>query len=104
MATRFSGIAATGLDANDTATVSDALDISENNFVAYSVQTASGTHASHIVTLQCSLDGTTWHDSTSTLTRTGFVDNVRTTTRFVRLKISTAEGEASTIDIIIQAK
>ena len=99
----FSELKQTGLDANAT-TTSTTLDVQDNANVAFSIVGASGTHATHVVTLQCSLDDSAWQDTSSTVTGVGVVDNVSITTRYVRLKVTTDEGGTSTIDIIIQGK
>lgn len=99
----FSEVKQTGLDANAT-TTSTSLDVKDNENVAYSVVAATGTHATHVITLQCSLDDSAWQDTPSTITGVGVVDNVSVTTRYVRLKVTTNEGSASTVDIIIQGK
>ena len=99
----FSEIKQTGLDANAT-TTSTSLNVQDNANVVFSIVGASGTHATHVVTLQCSLDDSAWQDMSSTVTGVGVVDNVPVTTKFVRLKVTTNEGGTSTIDIIIQGK
>ncbi len=99
----FSELIQAGLDAN-AATTSTSLDIQDDAKVAFSVVAATGTHATHVVTLQCSLDDSAWQDTSSTVTGVGVVDNISITTRYVRLKVTTNEGGTSTIDIIIQGK
>ena len=101
----FSELTEDGLNANSTATVSSALDVSDNKNVSFTVKAASGTHATHIITLQSALETSgDWITTASTLTGIGAVDNIQTTMKFVRLKVTTAEGAASTVNIIIQAK
>lgn len=100
----FTDLSETGLNADSTATVSSSLDIGGAKTVFFSVAANTGTHASHIVTLQCSADGSSWSDTSSTLTGVGAVDNISIAARHVRLKVTTAEGASSTIDIVIQAK
>ena len=99
----FSELKQTGLDANAT-TTSTSLDVQDNENVAFSIVAATGTHATHVVTLQCSLDDSAWQDTTTTQAGVGVKDNVPITTKFVRLKVTTDEGGTSTIDIIIQGK
>lgn len=96
--------AQTGLDSNNTATVSTSLDITGADFVVWNVQAATGTHGTHVITLQCSVDDSSWESTLSTLTGVGTKDNVQITARYVRLKVTTAESATSTVDIIIQAK
>lgn len=99
----FSELAEAGIDANATTTTAS-LDVKDDLNIAWSVVAATGDHANHIVTLQCSLDNSAWNDTGSTLTGVGVVDNVSITARYVRLKVTTNEGTASTINIIIQGK
>jgi hypothetical protein len=100
----FACISDTGLDANDTSTVSTVLDVLENRYISFDVQDNSGTHSNHVITLQISFDNSTWYNTSSTKTGTGFVENVQVTARYVRLKVTTAEGSASIVDINIHAK
>jgi len=104
MATKFSENTQTGLDANSTSTVSSSLDIAENNWVCYTILANTGTHATHVITLQCSPDDTNWYNTASTITGVGIIDNVQIGARYVRLKVTTAEGGTSTVDVIIQGK
>lgn len=99
----FSELKVSGVDVDATTTTAS-LDISDNANVAYSVVAATGTHATHVITLQCSLDDSNWNDTSSTITGVGVVDNVAVTTKFVRLKVTTNEGSAATVNIIIQGK
>ena len=105
MATRFSEHIKVGLDSNDTGAVTGSLDMKENGFVSWTVQATSGAHTTHVITLQHSLDNAAWLDTSSEITGAGTAeDNVQTTARFVRAKVSTVEGAASKVDVIIQAK
>lgn len=99
----FSELKETGVDANATSTTAS-LHVEDNKKVAFHVVAATGTHATHIITLQCSLDNSNWFDTASTITGLGVVNNVDIITHFVRLKVTTNEGGASTVDIIIQGK
>ena len=66
----------------------------------------TGTHATHIIDLQCSSNNSNWHNINSgDVTGVGITDPpVTVGTRYVRARVSTAEGGASTVDILIQAK
>lgn len=104
MSTIFSELIQTNIDAN-ALSVSSWLDIRENTLVSFQVRGNTGSHGSHIVTLQQSFDKTGDALSTSsTVTGLGIKDNIQISTGFVRLKVTTVEGAASTIDILIQAK
>ena len=50
----------TALDANDTNSVTPSLDIKNNTEVAWSVLEKTGTHTTHVLTLQRSTDNTTY--------------------------------------------
>ena len=99
----FSEVADTAVDANAASTTT-VLHIEDNNKIAYHVVAASGTHATHVITLQCSLDNSNWFDSASTITGLGVVNNVDITSHYVRLKVTTLEGGVSTVNTIVQAK
>ena len=99
----FSELIQAGIDANATTTTTT-LHVDDNNKVAFHVVAATGSHATHVITLQCSLDDSNWFDTSSTITGVGVVTNVDVSTHFVRLKVTTNEGSASTVNIIIQGK
>lgn len=103
MTRKFSEHTESGIDA-DTNSVSSSLEITENDWICYNVLDGSGTHSTHVVTLQCSANNIDWYDTASTITGLGIVDNVQIGARYVRLKVTTVEGATSTIDILIQAK
>jgi len=100
----FETLEETGKDSNSTSTTTLALDISTCKYVSWNVQAATGTHGTHIITLQCSVDSSSWANTSSTLTGLGTQDNIQITTQFVRLKVTTAESATSTVDVVIQAK
>jgi len=93
-------ISETGKDANSTATVSASLKLDgATNGVKVRVDAATGTHSTHRIRLQRSVDDIVWTDSDRTSTGAGwtiFSDDFGTD--YVRLKIETAEGAASTVD------
>jgi len=93
----------TGVDANATTTTT-VLHVEDNTKIAFHVVAASGAHTTHVITLQCSLDNSNWFDTSSTITGVGLLENIDTTCHFARLKVTTNEGGASTVDTIIQAK
>jgi hypothetical protein len=92
-----------GLDANSTSSTGTALTLAGAKRVALQVDGATGTHATHIVKIQVSADGVTYHDSSATVTGEGFAE-LDTALAYARAKVTTAEGAASTIDIVLQAK
>lgn len=97
-------LAQTGLNANAT-TLSNSLDIGNAALVIFQVLANSGSHSTHVLTLQCSVDDTNWNDvSGATLTGVGVNGEITVASQYVRLKVTTNEGGASTVDIIIQAK
>ena len=100
----FSELKVSGLDTNNLNATTISLDISDNEAVAFSVVNASGAHTTHVITLQCSLDDSEWFDISTTITGLGVKNNITIITKFVRLKVTTAEGGTSTVDIIIQGK
>ena len=101
---RFSELTESNFNTNNTSTVSASLDIKDNKWVAWGAKQTSGGHSTHIITLQQSLDNSTWVNTASTLTGTGIVNNIQITTRYVRLAVTTAEGSASIVSIVIHGK
>lgn len=99
----FSELKQTGIDVN-AATTTTSLHVDDNKKVAFHVVAATGTHATHVITLQCSLDDINWFDTPTTITGLGVKNNIDIITHFVRLKVTTNEGSAATVDIIIQGK
>jgi len=92
-----------GADVNDTATVTTALDCSEARRVGVQVTGATGTHATHVVELQVSVDDTNYYAISTEVTGEG-VAEVETAATKVRAKVKTAEGTAATANIVVYAK
>ena len=93
----------TAMDA-DANSVTTSLDIMGCAVIFAEVTADTGAHTTHVVAIQCSADGVVWNDSSTTIAQLGFVNNIAIISRFVRARVSTKEGEASTINITIQAK
>ena len=104
MTTIYSEIEKENLDANDLASVSKSLDIRENSLVAFGAKPISGSHSTHKITLQQSMNNADWAATAFVLTGSGIVDNIATAVRFVRLKVTTVQGSASVVEVRIQAK
>ena len=95
----------TGLDGNSTSTVTEALDVSQDDYITFDVVGTAGTYVTTVFTPQCSLDGTNWYSMTAAkITGEGRADNIQSTPKWFRVKCTTAEGGASTVTICIQAK
>ncbi len=94
-----------GIDANASSN-SNAFDIGMAINVIVQVLANTGTHVTHIIQLQCSIDGTTdWEDMAGiTITGLGATFASPVAARFVRVRVSTVEGGVSTVDIKVQAK
>jgi len=104
MATEFTTQTTIGVNADATSTTTG-LEITENGFVSMQIIANTGTHATHIIDIQCSTNNSNWHDVTGgSVTGVGIVDSIQVTTQFVRARVSTVEGVASTVNIILQAK
>jgi len=96
-----------GLDANDLSSVTPALDIKNNLNISFSVLEKTGSHSNHVFTFQRSTDNVNWDDTSGTITA-GTTYTVKAgitaTVRYMRIKCTTVEGSASTVDIVINAK
>ena len=100
----FVELIADGVDSNDDTAVTASLDIATQRHLCLDVVAASGTHGTEVVTLQFSVDDSVWQASAITQAGAGFTDDITINARYVRVKVTTAEGGASTVDITIQAK
>ena len=101
---QFSTQDTTGLNADSISSATNSMDIRDNKYVAMQIVANTGANTTHVITLQCSLDGTTWKNTASSVTGVGLVDNVQVTARYVRGKITTVEGGTSTINVFLNAK
>jgi len=105
MGTKFSEHIETGLDANSVGDVSTSLEIKENSVVTMQVIASSGGNTTHIIDLQCSANNSNWHNVTSgSVNQIGIVDGLTVGARYIRARVSTAEGSASIVDVYLQAK
>lgn len=92
------------LNANDTNTVTPAMTLGSRSLVGFEIIGVSGTHNTHVFTLQVSPDNTTWYSTGTTLTNNGMVAGVTVAFPFARLKCSTAQGGASVVNSRMFAK
>ncbi|MEE9304394.1 MAG: hypothetical protein V3U84_11525 [Thiotrichaceae bacterium] len=90
------------IDANASSTTAS-LDINGNDAVGLFVSAVSGTNTTHIITLQESVDDSTFFDSSLFVNQLGSVEGT-VTTEFVRAKVTTVEGAASTVTVSISSK
>ena len=105
MATKFSEHIELGFDANNSGAVSSSLDIKEDSLVTMQVIANTGTNTTYIIDLQCSTNNSNWHNvAGGSINQTGIVDGLTVGARYIRARVSTAEGGASTVDVYLQAK
>lgn len=90
-----------GLDADDTATITNEQSMGSGTLVGLYVKTATGVSSTYRITLQISPDGTNWFDTTHTITGQGQLHDITCLASSVRAKVSTAAGSATTIDVFI---
>ena len=72
--------------------------------VSWQVVANTGTNGTHVITLQESPDNSVWTNTASTLGGVGVVRNFQVAFHWVRLRVTTNEGGASTVDWFINAK
>lgn len=94
----------TSKNTNSTSTATTGLDISEQKLVAMAVLGTTGAHDNHEVELQCSIDNTNWFGTGKKITGVGLKDGISIAARYVRLKVTIAEGATSTVTLVVQAK
>lgn len=101
---RFDEVITLGMNTNSSGALTSSLDVREATLIALLVVGKTGTHASHIITLQSSPNDTDWFDMTDTLTGDGVLHDVSCACKFIRAKVTTPEGGTSTCDVYIQIK
>ncbi len=89
------------LDAN-AASSTTGLFIGGSTLVGFMISDDTGTHSTHVITLQVSQDGTTWSSTSTTVTGEGAA-SAAVAFDWIRLLVTTLEGGASTVDIEIIA-
>jgi len=95
----------TGLNTNSNGLTSDELTMGSGSSIGIYVTANSGTHDTHVLTLQISPDeGVTWIDVSHTITGAGNKHELVCVCDKVRMKVTTPEGGTSTVDLIIIAK
>jgi len=95
----------TGINANAT-TLSKSLELGAAFNYSVEVVANTGANTTHVVTAQTSSNDSDWTDASPsvTITGVGINDNNTTAFRFIRLKVTTNEGGASTVDWYINAR
>lgn len=92
-----------GVDANNTASVTNGVDSSQADRAIFYVEPNTGTNAAHVLEFQCSHDDTTYHSITgANLTGVGYYAFDCKNFNYLRVKVKTAEGGVSTVDVTIQ--
>lgn len=92
------------LDANSTSSVGGKVYTGGASSVTLQVVAVSGTHGTHVIKLQGSVDGTTFVDTSTTLTGAGSAILTSPAYPYHRAKVTTAEGATSTVDVYVFAK
>jgi hypothetical protein len=92
-----------GVDANAASTTT-ALVMDNASIAGFYIVAATGAHTTHVATLQTSPDGTNWFDTAHTITGVGELHSVTCVADQIRVKITTAQGAASTVDITVIIK
>lgn len=94
----------TGIDANSEGAVTGSITLGLFGRVGLFVTGTSGTHSTHVVTLQLSPDGVKWFDTDHVFTGVGNDHDAVCTGQEIRAKVTTAEGSASIIEIDLVSK
>jgi len=85
-------------------TTTASIDLRAAKQVQFQVVTLTGTITNAVVTLQQSLDGTTWVSSSTTVTSGGLSAILANPARFIRFIVSTQSAVASTAKVVVSAK
>ncbi len=92
------------VDANAN-TVTASIDMNFARDLAFQVIANSGSHSNHVVKLQVSMDDSNWFTTSQSITGVGITPtSFMNLARYARLKVTTAEGAPSTVDLTLQAK
>ena len=94
----------TGFDANNTASVTSSIKMDGSSSLGFYIADNTGTHATHEIEIQVSLDNSTWLDTNIIITGIGVLASLMCVTNFTRAKCKTAEGGVSTVDIDLIVK
>ena len=92
------------LDTNVGDGVSASIDMRDTHKLGVAVVAKTGTHGTHVITVQESPNDTDWFDSSSTITGVGIVEDIEVDMRYARVKVTTPESATSTCDVYMQAK
>ena len=97
-------VTSTGVDTNDTASVTPTISFPSMSSCAVFVDNESGGATTHVVTVQTSHDGTVWVNESNAVTGAGTAKNTGLIASKIRAKVTTGEGGASisTITLIIK--
>lgn len=88
----------------DTSSTTTSIEMGDASLAALYVVANTGTHATHVTTLQVSPDGTNWFDTSHTITGVGNLHNISCAAYEIRAKVTTHEGATSTVDITVLIK
>jgi len=88
------------LDTNTNAT-SSIIEMVGRKYIGVYVCGITGTHATHIITLQISPNGTDWFDTADTITGEGYVKQDLIISDQARVKVTTTEGATSTSKVFV---
>ena len=97
-------ISISGLNTGVLNTVSAGQDISDISNLVVNVVQATGNIAGAVITIEKSVDNATWVSTGVTIAAAALSAEVVISTQWVRLKVTTASGAASTANCIIQGK
>lgn len=97
-------LVATGVNVNSTSSVTGSLFAGGAYAVAMQVVGTTGTHSTHVVKLQGSVDNENFVDTATTVTGEGGTTLTTVTYPFYRLKVTTAEGTAATATLALFVK
>ncbi len=97
-------ITVSGLNTGVLSTASSALLIEDVSDLVVNVAQASGNIAGSVVTVQQSVNGTTWVSTSTTISGAALSATVTIAAKYMRLLVTTASGVPSTATCTIQGK
>lgn len=83
------------LDTNNLGAVTDSVEIGSLSVVGLYVSGVSGSHTSHVITLEISPDDVEWFDTEHKVLGVGNVHDAKCACFYARAKVTAAEGSAS---------
>lgn len=92
---------ASTVDASKVGVATGSMHVGDHSHVSLFVESVSGSHDKHVITLQASPDGKRWFDTEYSIQGSGFISCAVIVANEVRVCVTTGEGAESKVEIDI---